>query len=655
MSVKIVTFGCRLNIYESEVIKNLLKNEFKDKEVIIFNTCAVTSEAEKQLKQSIRSYRKANPKAIIIAVGCAVDVNRAKYEKMQEIDFVLGNNEKKDLLKYKKNNELKEEKYKFVPELVKGMIVNRINRFIINVEIDNKIYECFCPCTGRIGNIILENIPCLLQKSDNNNRKTQYTIEAISLNKGINWIGINQSEANRYIEFLFKTNQLKDIINFDGSIDREKKIGNSRIDFIVGDSCVEVKTPLVFLFPQKHYIDNDILCKKNSKFVSIDRFIKHLKDLSNSLKEHKRAILLMVFIYEAERFKPPDENTDISVNIKKNVEESILKGLEIWQINLKIDESCVELKDYYNINNELFRKKGRINNNDNFISNEFISGFENYTRGFIQIQNGCDNQCTFCVTRVARGNSISMEPSWIIKQINKLKDYKEITLTGINIADYGKGLKEKINLGLLIKKILKETDLARIRLSSINLDAINDDLKDILFNEFRVMPHIHLSLQSGDDFILKKMLRGHTRQQAVNFCDEIKKYRKNIGIGADFIAGFPMESDDMHKNSYNLIKECGIVFGHIFPYSIRENTLAAKMEQVEILTRRERAKELRELCQEQLEIFTEQQLKLPQKILIENDKYGRTENYLLVRLDKIELNKRLDKKMKIGDIININS
>ncbi|MDD2840620.1 MAG: radical SAM protein, partial [Rickettsiales bacterium] len=167
--------------------------------------------------------------------------------------------------------------------------------------------------------------------------------------------------------------------------------------------------------------------------------------------------------------------------------------------------------------------------------------------------------------------------------------------------------------------------------------------------ETRVMPHIHISLQSGDNTVLKYMARRHNREQVIDFCNEIRKYRKNIGIGADLIAGFPREIEEMHQNSLKLIQEIGLVFGHIFPYSIRENTAAALMEQVPMETRRRRAKELRELAKKQLQEFTKEQMKLSHKVLIENEKVGRTENYLSVKLPKNSLEKH-----KIGDIINYN-
>ncbi|MDR2526361.1 MAG: DNA/RNA nuclease SfsA, partial [Rickettsiales bacterium] len=533
--------------------------------------------------------------------------------------------------------------YEFSTKLIEGTIISRINRFIFEVKIDDKIYMCHCPATGRIADIIFNNIPCLLSKSENENRKTPWTVEAISLDNK-EWIGINQNKANRYIEHFFKTNQLKNIIDFNGNLDREKNIGDSKIDFIIENNYVEVKTPLIFLSP-KNGIGEHIIHKKHEPFNSFDRFVKHLNALSNNIKDKQRAILITLFLYDAKTFIPPMSSTSVSIKIKKEVEKAISKGVEMWQVNLGIDKYGVRLLDYFNITNQLFNNKSIVKNNIDEPPH-LITSFENRVRAFIQIQNGCDHHCTFCATRIARGHSVSIEPKHIIKQINLLKDYKEITLTGIDITDYGKGIKEKINLGQLIKKILKETDLQRLRLSSLDIADINDDLKDVLYNEKRVMPHIHLSLQSGDDVILKRMNRRHNRKQILDFCKEIRQYKTNISIGADFIAGFPTETDEMHKNTCELIKEVFIVFGHVFPYSIRANTPAAKMEQqLSNSVKKQRAKELRNLCDNNLKEFMSQELKKPQKILVESETVGRTENYLTVNLDN---------EKRIGEIIEVN-
>ena len=331
-NIEVITFGCRLNSYESEVIKKILTDNninIDNKDIIIFNSCAVTKEAERQLRQNIRKIKKEQPNAIIGVVGCAIQVNKDTYINMPEVDFIIGNNNKLELASYTnlKNN-----------------------------------------------NIIVEDV------------------------------------------------------------------------------------------------------------------------------------------FENNRF-----------------------------------------------------------------STELITGFENKARAFIQIQNGCDNQCTFCLTRLARGYSVSTPSKQIIEQIKKLVDnnYKEIVLTGIDITDYGKRLNEDINLGKLIKKILKETQIERLRISSLDIADLNEDLDEVLKYEKRLMPHIHLSLQSGDNTILKRMLRRHTREQVLEKCHNILEVRPEVVIGADLIAGFPTETDEMHQNSIKIIQELPITYGHIFPYSERPETKAS--------------------------------------------------------------------------------
>lgn len=400
-NLEVITFGCRLNSYESEVIKELFKENninIDNKKVILFNSCAVTKEAERQLKQAIRKKKREENNIVIGVVGCAIQVNKEEYINMPEVDFVLGNNNKLELSSY-----------------------------------------------------------------------------------------TNISERKIVVDDVFELNKL---------------------------------------------------------------------------------------------------------------------------------------------------------------STHLITGFEDKARAFIQIQNGCDNKCTFCLTRLARGYSISTPSKQIIEQIKKLVDngYKEIVLTGIDITDYGKRLDENINLGQLIKKILKETTLERLRISSVDVADLNKDLDDVLKYEKRVMPHIHLSLQSGDNMILKRMLRRHTRELVLEKCKSILDVRKDIVIGADLIAGFPTETEEMHLNSIKIIQELPITYGHIFPYSERPETKAALMPQVPKHIRKERAKQLREETEKNL-INLKNKLKgTSQKVLIEGNGKGRLENYLQIDVDK---------NYRAGDIVDI--
>jgi threonylcarbamoyladenosine tRNA methylthiotransferase MtaB len=221
-----------------------------------------------------------------------------------------------------------------------------------------------------------------------------------------------------------------------------------------------------------------------------------------------------------------------------------------------------------------------------------------------------------------------------MEQVKRFVDngYNEIVLTGVNISDYGRGLGEKINLGLLIKKILEETAIKRLRTSSVDIDRLDDDLMEVYQYEKRLMPHIHLSLQSGDNTILTRMLRRHRRADIFSKCFELKERRKELVLGADFIAGFPTETEEMHKNSIETIRRIPIVFGHIFPYSERPGTKAALMPQVDKNTRKKRAKELRAECEKNLNVLKESIKNTKQMVLIESGHRGRLDNYLSVDL-----------------------
>lgn len=242
-------------------------------------------------------------------------------------------------------------KYIFNEPLQEGIILKRSNRFLFEVLIDGKNEICHCPATGRIGNIVFHNIPCLLSYSGvSEKRKTKYTVEAISLNNldKINkkWIGINQNRANRFIEFFIKNNQLKNIIEYTGNILREQNIDNSKLDFLVDNVYIEVKTPLVIMPLKDDYKTNsEIEIKETSKFNSFDRFIKHVNELSATLKNHQKAILIDFYMFEANRFVVPkiDQKHPLMVVIQ----DAIKTGVEIWQVNAKFDRYGIEIVDYY--------------------------------------------------------------------------------------------------------------------------------------------------------------------------------------------------------------------------------------------------------------------------------------------------------------------
>lgn len=418
---KIITFGCRLNAYESEAIKEALKKS-DQKNLIVFNSCAVTAEAERDLRSAVRRARRENPQAKIVVTGCAAQIDPQKYAKMEEVDLVLGNAEKSNPKSY--------------------------------------------------------------QKSAQN-------VTLVSEEKSIN------SHQDR---IFFET-------------------------------------------------------KKSSQ----------------------------IFLNEFETAK-------IKVNDIMSVRDT---------------------------------------------APQLVSYFEDRTRAFLEIQNGCNHRCTFCVIPFGRGNSRSVAFGEIVAQVKKMvaAGHKEVVFTGVDISGYGEDLAAPITLSQMIKRLLKLVpELPRLRLSSIDVAEIDDEFFEILKTEPRFMPYLHLSVQSGDDVILKRMKRRHNRQQVLDFCAKARKIRPEITFGADIIAGFPTENDEMFENSRNLIKEAGIIFAHIFPYSKREGTPAAKMPQVNGNIIKQRAKILRDTGLAELQKFLNQQIGKNLKIIVEKNGVGKTENFLDVKI-----------------------
>ncbi len=281
----------------------------------------------------------------------------------------------------------------------------------------------------------------------------------------------------------------------------------------------------------------------------------------------------------------------------------------------------------------------------------FINNFDNRTRAFVQIQNGCDHRCTFCIIPYARGNSRSLDERHIINQVQKLidKGYQEIILTGVDITSYGKDLDKAINLGTLVKNIIRKTNnLKRLRISSIDSIEIDDDFLEVFSSEEVIMPHLHLSLQSGNDLILKRMLRRHLTSDAVKFCEKIQKIRPNTVFGADIIAGFPTETDDMHRSTMRHIEDCDITYLHVFPFSSKTGTPASKMPQVEKNIIQSRAKDLRTLGMQKMNLFLMKEIGKEKVILLEKQGFGRTEQYSKVIINEDGNPGEIIKKKIIG-------
>lgn len=425
---KVITFGCRLNAYESEAIKKAVENSAQEN-LLVFNSCAVTAAAERDLRVAIRKARKENPQAKIVVTGCAAQIDPEKYAKMTEVDLVLGNVEK--------------------------------------------------------------------------------------------------SKAESYL-----------------------------------------------------VADDKIINSQKSSVSSADK----IDDAA-----HKDRIF-----YEAKKSSASFLSIDESAKIKVN--------------------DIMSVRD---------------------TAPQLVSYFEDQTRAFLEIQNGCNHRCTFCVIPFGRGNSRSVAFGEIVAQVQKMVDFghKEVVLTGVDISSYGEDLPAKITLSQMIKRLLKLVPtLPRLRLSSIDVAEIDEGFYDLIANEKRFMPYFHLSLQSGDDMILKRMKRRHSRAQVLEFCKRVRALRPDITFGADIIAGFPTEDDEMFENSLNLIHEAGIIFTHIFPYSKRDGTPAAKMPQVDGKITKTRAKLLREAGEIELKKFLEKQVGKTFKVLLEKDGVGRLENFLQVKI-----------------------
>lgn len=458
---QVITFGCRLNSYESEAIKEALKKT-DQKNIIVFNSCAVTSQAESDLRNAVRKARKNNPDAKIVVTGCAAQIDPQKYAQMAEVDLVLGNVEK--------------------------------------------------------------------------------------------------SKAESYSSFL----------DANASENLMSSSSNSK----------DSRTALQF--------KNDGLVKNDDvgEIAHKDRiFFETKKNAAN--------------------FLTPEETAKIKVNDIMSVADT---------------------------------------------APQLVSYFENQTRAFLEIQNGCNHRCTFCIIPFGRGNSRSVAFGEIVSQVKKMVEagHKEVVFTGVDISGYGEDLAAPITLSQMIKRLLKLVpSLPRLRLSSIDVAEIDEDFFEILESEPRFMPYLHLSVQSGDDVILKRMKRRHNRAQVLEFCARARKICPEISFGADIIAGFPTETDEMFNNSVKLIAEAGIAFTHIFPYSKRDGTPAAKMPQVNGKIIKERAKILRQAGENELQKLLQKQIGKELSVIVEKDGFGKSENFLDVKIFDEE------KKIKSGDILKV--
>lgn len=270
-----------------------------------------------------------------------------------------------------------------------------------------------------------------------------------------------------------------------------------------------------------------------------------------------------------------------------------------------------------------------------------VSDFDGKTKAFLQIQQGCDNACTFCVVSLIRGKNQGLSPDTILSQAKEFikNGYSELILTGVDLAAYPYGFCD------LVKRLLHETDgLKRLRFGSLDPARLDDAFIELMASDRRLMPYLHLSVQSGDNLILKRMARRHRRQDIIEFAKKLRAVRPDVVLGADFITGFPTETEVQFQNTMNLVEEAGITHLHVFPYSEREGTAAAKMPQLPKEIRKDRARRLRELGQQKMNALLEAQIGRTLSVLVEKQGEGSSDNYLKVFFDT---------PAKIGDIIDI--
>ncbi|RPF90108.1 MAG: tRNA (N(6)-L-threonylcarbamoyladenosine(37)-C(2))-methylthiotransferase MtaB [Rhizobiales bacterium TMED168] len=290
------------------------------------------------------------------------------------------------------------------------------------------------------------------------------------------------------------------------------------------------------------------------------------------------------------------------------------------------------------ISNEFSKNKinvGNIMDNKQEL-NGLTDGYDDRSRAFIEIQNGCNHRCTFCIIPYGRGNSSSKSVKDIISEINLMLEtgHKEIVLTGVDIASWGHDLEKKSNLGFLISKILIGCpNLKRLKLSSMDIIGFDDQLLDIVSSEKRVLPHLHLSLQAGDNMILKRMKRRHLREDAINLCSKIRGKRKDVAFGADLITGFPTETNQMFLNTLKIVDECNLDCLHVFPFSPRPGTPAAKMPQNKREVSKERARILRNKGEEIKKLHLNNLVGKEVEVFVEKNNSGHTNQFAPVKLE----------------------
>ena len=387
-------------------------------------------------------------------------------------------------------------------------------------------------------------------------------------------------------------------------------------------------------------------CRLNSyesEIIEQNLIEKGLKDIAvyNSCAVTEEAIRQVKYSIRKKRRDEPNTKIVVTGCAAQIEPQSFLEMEEVDKVlgnSEKREISSHLLRNNNNLVSDIMINEDRLNSLRN--------GYKSKTRAFVEIQNGCNHRCTFCVIPFGRGNLRSKSKEQIIKEINNLinEGHKEIILTGVDIASWNMENKKEASLGILIEYILSEAPrLERLRLSSMDVIGFDEKLIDLIANNKRILPHIHLSLQSGDNLILKRMKRRHLREDAIDLCDQLKQKRPEISFGADLIVGFPTETEEMFQNTLDIIEECQLDWIHAFPFSPRPGTPAAKMPQNDNKLIKLRSKILRDVAKQRKIKHLENLVGKNIEVFVEKDNKGHSNQFAPIKL--------IEKEIKSGQTI----
>ena len=361
-------------------------------------------------------------------------------------------------------------------------------------------------------------------------------------------------------------------------------------------------------------LDNAIII--NTCAVTAEAVRKARQDIRKRARENPNARIIVTGCAaqtEPDRFAEMPEVSHVIGNTEK-------MDIQTWQ-GLALGGEPIQVDDIMSVTET---------------AGHLIDGFGTRSRAYVQVQNGCDHRCTFCIIPYGRGNSRSVPAGVVVDQIKRLVDrgYNEVVLTGVDLTSWGADLPGSPPLGDLVRRILKLVpDLARLRISSIDSIEVDPALMEAIATEQRLMPHLHLSLQAGDNMILKRMKRRHLREDAIRFCEEARNLRPDMTYGADIIAGFPTETDAMFENSLKLVEECDLTWLHVFPYSPRPGTPAARMPAVAAATIKDRAARLLNAGDAKVREHLAAQIGQTHQVLMESPRMGRTAQFAEVTFE----------------------